>query len=92
MTENYLITSLKLKTSFIFLVCVALVGCIGNNNPTVEPFQPSSVLTYDKPIALESQLVGLSSGHCQQSSCLQSPNFSGSGKRACADYQITKRR
>jgi len=59
MTENYLITSLKLKTSFIFLVCVALVGCIGNNNPTVEPFQPSSVLTYDKPIALEANSSAL---------------------------------
>ena len=59
MTENYLITSLKLKTSFIFLVCVALVGCIGNNNPTVEPFQPSSALTYDKPIALEANSSAL---------------------------------
>jgi outer membrane protein TolC len=59
MTENYLITSLKLKTSFIFLACVALVGCIGNNNPTVEPFQPSSVLTYDKPMALEANSSAL---------------------------------
>ena len=59
MTENYLITSLKLKTSFIFLACVALVGCIGNNNPTVEPFQPSSVLTYDQPMALEANSSAL---------------------------------
>ena len=59
MTENYLITSLKLKTSFIFLACVTLVGCIGNNNPTVEPFQPSSVLTYDKPMALEANSSAL---------------------------------
>ena len=44
-------SSLKLKTSFIFLACIALVGCIGNNNPKVEPFQPNSALTYDKPMA-----------------------------------------
>ena len=59
MTENYLITSLKLKTSFIFLACVALVGCIGNNNPTVEPFQPSSALTYNKPLALKTNSSAL---------------------------------
>ena len=59
MTENYLITSLKLKTSFIFLACFALVGCIGNNNPKVEPFQPSSALTYDKPIALKTNSSAL---------------------------------
>ena len=59
MTENYLIISLKLKTSFIFLACVALVGCIGNNNPTVEPFQPSSVLTYNKPLALKTNSSAL---------------------------------
>ena len=59
MTENYLNISLKLKTSFIFLGCFALVGCIGNNNPTVEPFQPSSVLTYDKPMALEANSSAL---------------------------------
>ncbi len=43
-------SSLKLKTSFIFLACVALAGCIGNNNPKVESFQPNYALTYDKPI------------------------------------------
>ena len=59
MTENHLIISLKLKTSFIFLACFALVGCIGNNNPTVEPFQPSSALTYDKPIALKTNSSAL---------------------------------
>ena len=59
MTENYLITSFKIKTSFIFLACVALVGCIGNNNLTVEPFQPSSALTYDKPIALKTNSSAL---------------------------------
>ncbi len=59
MTENYLITSFKIKTSFIFLVCVALVGCIGKNNPKVEPFQPSSALTYDKPMALETNSSAL---------------------------------
>ena len=59
MTENYLITSFKIKTSFIFLACFALVGCIGNNNPTVEPFQPSSALTYDKPIALKTNSSAL---------------------------------
>ena len=59
MTENYLITSFKIKTSFIFLACVALVGCIGNNNPTVEPFQPSSALTYNKPLALKTNSSAL---------------------------------
>jgi len=59
MTENYLITSFKIKTSFIFLACVALVGCIGKNNPKVEPFQPSSALTYDKPMALEANSSAL---------------------------------
>lgn len=59
MTDNYLSISLKLKTSFIFLACFALVGCIGNNNPKVEPFQPSSALTYDKPIALKTNSSAL---------------------------------
>ena len=59
MTENYLITSFKIKTSFIFLACFALVGCISNNNPTVEPFQPSSVLTYNKPLALKTNSSAL---------------------------------
>jgi outer membrane protein TolC len=59
MTENHLIISPKLKTSFIFLACVALVGCIGNNNPTVEPFQPSSTLTYNKPLALKTNSSAL---------------------------------
>jgi outer membrane protein TolC len=59
MTENHLIISPKLKTSFIFLACVALVGCIGNNNPTVEPFQPSSALTYNKPLALKTNSSAL---------------------------------
>ena len=59
MTENHLSISLKLKTSFIFLACFALVGCIGNNNPTVEPFQPSSALTYNKPLALKTNSSAL---------------------------------
>jgi len=59
MTENHLIISLKLKTSFKFLACVALVGCIGNNNPKVEPFQPSSALTYNKPLALKTNSSAL---------------------------------
>jgi outer membrane protein TolC len=59
MTENHLIISLKLKISFIFLACFALVGCMGNNNPTVEPFQPSSVLTYNKPLALKTNSSAL---------------------------------
>ena len=58
-SENYLIISLKLKTSFIFLACFALFGCIGNNNPTVEPFQPSSALTYNKPLALKTNSSAL---------------------------------
>ena len=52
-------SSLKLKTSFIFLACFALVGCISNNNPSVEPFQPSSVLTYNKPLALKTNSSAL---------------------------------
>jgi outer membrane protein TolC len=59
MTENHLIISLKLKTSFIFLACFTLVGCIGNNNPKVEPFQPSSALTYDKPVPLKTNSSAL---------------------------------
>ena len=59
LNEGLPFSSLKLKTSFIFLVCVALVGCIGNNNPTVEPFQPSSVLTYNKPLALKTNSSAL---------------------------------
>ena len=59
MTENYLSISLKIKTSFIFLVCFALVGCMGNNNPKVEPFQPSSALTYNKPLALKTNSSAL---------------------------------
>jgi len=59
MTENHLIISLKLKISFIFLACFALVGCMGNNNPTVEPFQPSSALTYNKPLALKTNSSAL---------------------------------
>ena len=59
MTENHLIISLKLKTSFILLACFALVGCMGNNNPKVEPFQPSSALTYNKPLALKTNSSAL---------------------------------
>ena len=59
MTDNYLSISLKIKTSFIFLASFALVGCIGNNNPKVEPFQKSSALTYDKPIALKTNSSAL---------------------------------
>jgi hypothetical protein len=59
MTDNYMSISLKLKTSFIFLACFALVGCMGNNNPTVEPFQPSSALTYNKPLALKTNSSAL---------------------------------
>jgi len=50
MTENYLSILLKLKTSFIFLACLALVGCIGNNNPNVEPLQANTTLIYDKAV------------------------------------------
>ena len=32
---------------------------MGNNNPTVEPFQPSSVLTYNKPLALKTNSSAL---------------------------------
>ena len=59
MTENHLIISLKLKISFIFLACFTLVGCVGNNNPQVEPFQPSSALTYNKPLALKTNSSAL---------------------------------
>ena len=59
MTENYPIISLKLKTSFIFLACLALVGCMGNNNPKVEPFQSISALTYNKPLALKTNSSAL---------------------------------
>ena len=43
--------SLKLKTGFGLLACFALVGCLGTNNPKVEPFQPNSALTYDESIS-----------------------------------------
>ena len=43
----------KLKTAFVSLLCFALIGCMGNDNLKVEPFQPNSALTYDKPIALQ---------------------------------------
>ena len=59
MTENYLSILLKLKTSFVFLACFTLVGCMGNNNPKVEPFQPSSALTYNKPLALRTNSSAL---------------------------------
>jgi len=59
MTENYLSILLKLKTSFIFLACLALVGCIGKNNPKVEPFQPNSALTYDKQAPLKTNSSAL---------------------------------
>ena len=45
--------SLKLKTGFLALTCFALVGCLGTNDPKVEPFQPNSALTYDKPAPLK---------------------------------------
>ena len=32
---------------------------MGNNNPTVEPFQPSSALTYNKPLALKTNSSAL---------------------------------
>ena len=59
MTENHLIVLPKLKSSFIFLACFSLVGCMGNNNPKVEPFQPSSALTYNKPLALKTNSSAL---------------------------------
>ena len=59
LNEGLPFSSLKFKTSFIFFACFALVGCISNNNPSVEPFQPSSVLTYNKPLALKTNSSAL---------------------------------
>jgi len=90
MTENYLITSLKLKTSFIFLACVALVGCIGNNNPTVEPFQPSSVLTYDQPMALEANSSALVQAIVSKPSVSQALTSAAVAKERVAISQTQK--
>jgi len=49
----------KLKTAFVSLLCFALIGCMGNDNLKVEPFQPNSALTYDKPIALKTNSSAL---------------------------------
>ena len=49
----------KLKTAFVSLLCFALIGCMGNDNLKVEPFQPNSALTYDKPIALQTNSSAL---------------------------------
>lgn len=39
----------KLKAGFFFLALVSLSGCMGIDNPAVEPFQPNSQLTYNNP-------------------------------------------
>ena len=49
----------KLKTAFVSLLCFALIGCMGIDNLKVEPFQPNSALTYDKPIALKTNSSAL---------------------------------
>ena len=59
LNEGLPFSSLKLKISFIFLACFALFGCMGNNNLKVEPFQPSSSLTYNKPLALKTNSSAL---------------------------------
>ena len=58
-SENHLTTSPKVKTGFGLLACFALVGCLGTNDPKVEPFQPNSALTYDKPAPLETHSSAL---------------------------------
>ena len=58
-SENHLTSSPKVKTGFGLLACFALVGCLGTNDPKVEPFQPNSALTYDKPAPLETHSSAL---------------------------------
>ena len=58
-SQNHPTTSPKLKTGFGLLACFALVGCLGTNDPKVEPFQPNSALTYDKPAPLETHSSAL---------------------------------
>ena len=58
-SENHLTTSPKVKTGFGLLACFALVGCLGTNDPKVEPFQPNSALTYDKQAPLETHSSAL---------------------------------
>jgi outer membrane protein TolC len=58
-SENHLTTSPKVKIGFGLLACFALVGCMGHNNPKVEPFQPNSALTYDKQAPLETHSSAL---------------------------------
>ena len=49
----------KLKTAFIALTCFALIGCIGTGNSEIKPFKPHSALTYDKPMAFETNSSAL---------------------------------
>ena len=58
-SENQLTSSPKVKTGFGLLACFALIGCMGNNNTKVEPFQPISALTYDKQAPLETHSSAL---------------------------------
>lgn len=51
--------SSQLKIGFVSIVCFALVGCMGHNNPKVEPFQPNSTLTYDQPVVLNTHSSAL---------------------------------
>ena len=51
--EHQSTISSKLKIGFVSLTCIALVGCIGTNNPKVEPFEPNSALTYNNPVVLK---------------------------------------
>jgi len=51
--------SSQLRTVFGLLACFALVGCLGTNNPKVEPFQPNAALTYDKQAPLETHSSAL---------------------------------
>jgi len=90
MTENHLIISLKLKTSFIFFACVALVGCIGNNNPKVEPFQPSSALTYDKPLALKTNSSALVQAIVSNPAVLRALTSAAEAKERVAISQTQK--
>ena len=90
LNEGLPFSSLKLKTSFIFLACVALVGCIGNNNPKVEPFQPSSALTYNKPLALEANSSALVQAIVSKPSVSQALTLAAVAKERVAISQTQK--
>ena len=49
----------KAKLGLLSSILCLVSGCIDNNNPTVEPFQPSSALTYKKPLALKTNSSAL---------------------------------